>query len=611
MIGRAPVDGYQGSLAAIPAFSELSASDRRRLEERALRLRVPRGAKLVCQGDPADELYLVLSGRFFVTLNGRPGAIAEIGPGEPIGEVAFFGNGVRTANVVAARDSDVLRLTREAYAEIASLAPRIVSDILAYFAKRLAAVAAVAPALEPKPARTVAVLPIGASSLVPPPFIAGMRRAFAGSQAAILTQDDLPSGRGASDTAITAFLNAVEEKFDLVVYAVDRESGFARSALHCADDLMLLAAAEETGSRPIELTPFEREAADLFPNEHRSLVIWRDAAERGIAGSEEWLRHRDVALHHHVALNDDADFARLARFLTGRAVGLVLGGGGAFGCAHLGVAKALREAGVPIDFFGGTSVGAAMAGALAMQRHPDDILKATEEIFVRGRAMRRITIPLYSILDHRRFDMALQQHYGNHAIEDLPVNYFAVSANLTCNDMQLHRRGLLWEAIRASTAIPGILPPFITREGDVLVDGALVDNVPVNVMRGLKLGPNLVVAFRRAEDWRVVGGYGQYPSRAALLRDLLLRRRRRPSLVTVLMRGMFLTSERVQRTSRAGDCFIEPSGAAGFGILDWHRGREIAAGAYRYTSDLLASDASVRGLLNLGGGELAPQAVGD
>ena len=119
-----------GAFASVPGLAELTEEDRLRFEKEAVTLRVPRGTMLVRQGDPTNELYIVLAGRFFVTLDSRPGVIAEIGPGEPIGELAFFGNVARTANVVAARDSEVLLLTREAYANIVRHAPGIQARIL-------------------------------------------------------------------------------------------------------------------------------------------------------------------------------------------------------------------------------------------------------------------------------------------------------------------------------------------------------------------------------------------------------------------------------------------------------------------------------------------------
>jgi NTE family protein len=591
-VGRTDTDAQtRHAFASVPGLAELSEPDRRRFEERSVRLRVRRGTVLVRQGDPANELYIVLAGRFFVTLDGRPGVIAEIGPGEPIGELAFFGSGTRTANVVAARDSDVLMLTRDAYAEVMRQAPSILAGILSSVASRLAAVTPASPVLRSRPARTVAILPVG-SSILPTSFMERLTRALAPRSVVVVSRETLPAVDANDEGAIGDFLVAVEKTADIVLFALDRDDEqTARRCLEVADDLLLVAPAQGAHAPSVEPTQVELEASALFTAEHRTLVICRASSDIPISGTERRLAGRALALHHHVALDSQADFDRLARFLTGSAVGLVLGGGGVFGCAHLGVAKAMKDAGIPIDFVGGTSVGAAMAAGLAAGLHPDEILDRTEETFLRNRAMRRITVPIYSILDHRAFDKALQRHYGDRRMEDLPLNSFAVSANLTNRRMHLHRGGLLWEAVRASTAIPGILPPFITKDGDVLVDGALVDNVPVNVMRDLKLGPNVVVLFQQAGDWRVTRGYAELPSRGALLRHLLLRRRSMdyPTLVSIIMRGMFLTSENIQRMSQPGDLFVTPSMPMDVKLLDWRRGREIAAAAYLQMQKLLAT----------------------
>ncbi|MGH6925923.1 MAG: patatin-like phospholipase family protein, partial [Propylenella sp.] len=467
------------SFSSIPGFSQLSTQALLRFEAKATRIRVRRGDVLVRQGEMADELYLVLTGRFYVMLEGKPGMIAEIGPGEPIGELAFLGGGPRTASVVAARDSDVLKLTREAYAEIAQEAPEIVSTILASVAKRLAAVTAASPVLRRRRPRIVALLPIGDAECLPAGFLERLKHALAPLAVAIVSPQTLPHG-STEYSAVAAALAATEAEADLVLLSVDRgDETLASLFLNHADELLLVAPASDAGRRADSLSATERTASELFFKEHRALVLLRDSSATPIAGTGRWLRGRDVALVHQVALDRSADIERLARFLAGSAVGLVLGGGAALGCAHLGIARALGEAGIPIDFMGGTSVGAAVAASLAMGALPDDILDLSTEIFIRKRALRWLTIPVYSIIDHRRFDAELKRHYASTLIEDLPINYFAVSANLTQNDVYVHRSGLLWEAVRASSAVPGVLPPFITEGGEVLADGALVDNVPV------------------------------------------------------------------------------------------------------------------------------------
>ena len=128
------------AFASVPGLSELTEADRRRFEAEAVQLRVLRGAVLVRQGDPTNELYIVLAGRFFVSLDGRPGRSPRSVRANRSASWRFFGNVARTANVTAARDSEVLLLTRDAYANIIRHAPGIQARILTSIAIRLAAV---------------------------------------------------------------------------------------------------------------------------------------------------------------------------------------------------------------------------------------------------------------------------------------------------------------------------------------------------------------------------------------------------------------------------------------------------------------------------------------
>lgn len=242
-----------------------------------------------------------------------------------------------------------------------------------------------------------------------------------------------------------------------------------------------------------------------------------------------------------------------------------------------------------------------MGAALAMGLTPDQILDLTEDMFVTNRAMHRLTIPLHSLLDHRVLDELLRVNYAGTEIEDLPFNFFAVSSSLTTNDAYIHRFGPTWEAVRASAAVPGVLPPFITADGDVLVDGAMVDNVPIAVMRDLKIGPNLVVRLKRQQPWRVSARYDSFPTRRSVLRDLVFRRSKPdyPSLATVLVRGMVMTSEqRLENIPTDGDLILTPKGTDRVGFLEWQKGRQVADAAYRHMAALLTDAGGVEALIN-------------
>ena len=144
-------------------------------------------------------------------------------------------------------------------------------------------------------------------------------------------------------------------------------------------------------------------------------------------------------MHHHVALGRAGDTQRLYRFINGTALGLIACGGGAYCAAHIGLYKALLQAGLTFDIMGGTSGGGAMAAAFAMGTDPDDVDRAIHDIFVTNKAMRRYTWPRYSLLDHTHFDRQLANHYAGIDIEDLWIPYFAVSTNLSSYSLHRHR----------------------------------------------------------------------------------------------------------------------------------------------------------------------------
>src|SRR6185312_6751085 len=139
----------------------------------------------------------------------------------------------------------------------------------------------------------------------------------------------------------------------------------------------------------------------------------------------------EPAMHHHVALGETDDVDRLWRFLAGKAFGFVACGGGAYCAAHVGVYRAFRDLGSGVDLIGGTSGGAAMAAAFALDMDPFDIDAGVHRMFIGGRALARYTLPRYGLLDHGHFDAHLEKEYGNTRIEDLWKPYFAVSTDLS------------------------------------------------------------------------------------------------------------------------------------------------------------------------------------
>lgn len=558
-------------------------------------VRLSRGDVLVAEGAEPDAMYVVVSGRFEVRTENRVGALAEIGAGQLIGEVAFLGGGGRTATVTALRESVVMCLTRAAFEEVAAKSPAIWETLTITLARRLADRNRLgATPRDPRP-RTIAVIPAGRPQ-IPPAFREALRRMLsAQGLVRFVTSDDaraMASAPAAPGGDITAALNALEADFDYVVYLADETlSEWSKTAVRQADLVLSVAVHEGDPGAPVALNDIERFTQSLHAPGAQRLVLLH-GARHPVRGTRWWLDARPVHMHHHVCLADDADIARLVRFIHGTATGLVMCGGGALCAAHVGLYQALGEAGITFDIMGGTSGGAAMTAAFAMGETPEQIERQTQAMFVTGGAMRRLTVPVYSLLDQTHFDNHLREAYGAHRVEDLWIPYFAVSTNLSSGALHCQRSGELWEAVRASGSVPALLPPFFTEDGEMLVDGGLVDNVPIRVMRDLKHGPNIVAAFHVPAHQPFAVKYADLPSRSQLLRRLATAKDRRqlgdvPMIGAVLSRALMAQSQKFDPHVGPDDVVLVPPLAPEIGLLDWHRHGALKADAYEWAKSEL------------------------
>ena len=397
-------------------------------------------------------------------------------------------------------------------------------------------------------------------------------------------------------SAATEALNALESANDTVLYVADTElTAWSEKAIRQADLVLRVGATQRRTSEPVPESRHERLAAGMLTPQAQRLVLLHEK-RRAPEGTRHWLAGRAIAMHHHVALTDRSDVDRLVRFVLGEAVGLVACGGGAFCASHVGLYKAFLEAGIGFDIMGGTSGGSAMAGAFAMGQAPDDIDRATHEIFVTNRALRRYTWPRYSILDHTHFDRLLAEHYAGVDIEDLWIPYFAISTNLSRYSLHRHRTGDLWKAIRASGSIPALLPPYYTDDGQMLVDGCLLDNVPIRIMHEIKRGPNIVVSFAvpQLETFQV--DYKALPSRGDLFMRMMQPFGRlplpdAPSLGSVLLRSLMANRQDFERHLQPADLLLVPPLPGNMSILDWGRHAELMQASYAWAKTELVRHA--------------------
>jgi predicted acylesterase/phospholipase RssA/CRP-like cAMP-binding protein len=573
------------------------------IEPRVEFARVRGGDVLFQVGDPGDAMYVVLAGRLRVigTPEGRREALVEeIGRGQPIGMTSVLTGRPRASTVVAIRDTDLARIPTATIRWFTERHPAASIPIMAELADRLER-AATAPLHNEDRAATFAV--IGHAGLDTGALATALASVMAGSaRVTIVTSADTASlrpGEGSpADIPVEMawmplhhWLDEREAAHDFVIYVADSTmTSWTDQCLRQADHV-LIAADATTDPAPSEL---ERALDNRWTESaapHRTLILLQPADLDEPRDTARWLAPRKVDRHLHVrrdttSLRQGAadDLARVGRLLAGRAITLVLGGGGARGYAHIGVVRALDELGIPIDMVGGTSMGALIGAGVARRRTAAQL----ETTF--RRSTRRLfdpTPPFVSLMSGRRIWRAIDDAYHGLAIEDLWLPFFCVSTNLTQAAPTVHRSGSLSRAIRASASLPGVLPPVVA-DGNLLVDGGLLDTLPVGVMRQLN-GGGRVIAVDVAPPVDVVSSrdFGSHLSGWRLLRDRLMHPRTRrgvPGIFELLSRtvavpGLFL--ERHLRSAPA-DLLLQPP-VEQWDTLDFRRVRPIATAGYDAT----------------------------
>lgn len=562
------------------------------VESRLERIRVLRGEVLIEQGSPSRELYLVSAGRFRVELNGTH--LGDLDSGSVIGEIAFFTNVPRTATVIASRDSLVFRLTREEYGALCAEIPSLRDAVTAQLSRRIAeshrflsdrrratpppkALAIIGAGGQPLPGEII--MQIAAALEIDRPVRVVTNATYRAEMGRT------PSG---SPNAIAWFCST-ERQDGLTLYLPEATNNDWNMAIIRHSDEVLFVG---TAGAPPHLSPLENFAFDQIPRENRRLLLLHPRRHPHVSGTAGWLRTYQVGMHHHATLEDTSDIERLGRFVNGTAVGLVCSGGGAFGPAHSGVRSALAKAGARFDIFGGTSAGAALTAAFALGMSSARIANSIDDIFVRHNALRRATIPVYALVDHATLDNLLRAHFTEADIEDLWYPFFAVATNLTTNATEVIRSGPVWAAIRASSAIPGVLPPFLRDDGAILVDGGMLDNLPLDTMRELKNGPNVVSSLERWQERRADLPYAELPSRWQILRDLLNpfadRRPWAPGITETLVRSMMASQFSRKPPIGQDDILLRPPMLPNMDLLSWRNHRAVAREAECYAEEVIA-----------------------
>jgi NTE family protein len=560
-------DSLRARLHNFPLLRDIGDSAVRRILGEANWFGLPGGIELARDGENASALFLVVTGSLGVFVedeHGRRRLIAHIPAGETVGEMSLIsGDNEHSADIVALRDSELLRISRQGFETLIQRHPRIMLNLSRILVRRLQATTR-NPNDSARP-RTFAIVPLQ-DGLSQEPIAHRIAAALTemGSRTAVL--DESAAEQSAE------WFNAFEASHDIVFYRGDGpDTPWTHLCLRQADRVLLLARSDRPlPARPLDM-PAAKERAGSLPE---LLLLHHNSGPRNLP-EHVALRSGLFESHHHVRVGNPDDIRRLARFISGRAVGLVLAGGGARGFAHIGILKALQEAGVPFDHLGGTSMGAIIAAGVAAEWSLEELTERVRAAFVDANPLSDYTLPLIALVRGRKVSTLLRENFGDVRIEELPKPFFCVSSDLTTGRIHDHRSGVLWRALRASVALPGILPP-VTHHGHLLVDGGVMNNLPVDVMRQHEGGPIIASDVTGEIDLQVRDDkYGERPWWWLIAQ----RMRGTPSIVSILMRSGTVGSEAQRRLVREqADYLFEPP-LPDIGLRDWNSfDRAIAEG---------------------------------
>ena len=480
-------------------FGDLTYAEMAEIEALGEWYSLEKGNVLCRQGEPGDSAFLLVSGLLGVLVEDK--LVNRIPYGELVGEMAVLSDEKRSATIYAIRQAELLRFAKPEFLALIERYPRFLLQIARLNMNRLRDTMA---ASGPDRFTSIAALVPAAADVPLSNFARRLSQALAARCAILhISPQSLAAMLGASNAPtqarqelvharFPAWLSSQEGQYQLILLETDwSDPQWTKLCIEQCDQVLTIG----RGGGDPALSEAERlhvyRQQDAGEIARRLVLIHPEDCVRP-QGTGAWLRSRSLQMHHHVRLGREDDFHRLARFLTGSAVCLALGGGGARGFAHIGALRALREEGVPIDIVGGTSMGAVIGAQYAFGMTADQMLATCRGMFSNAGLVFDMTLPLLSFTTGKAFGGKLQLAFGDMEIEDLWIPYFCVSSNISRAQMAIHTTGPLWWKVRASAGVQGLFPPVVL-DGDLHVDGAPFSNLPADAMKSVCLGKVIAI----------------------------------------------------------------------------------------------------------------------
>lgn len=563
-------------------------------------LKVPARNSLISQGEVGDSMYIVVSGRLLVLYpntkasNEKEFSRGEVGVGESFGEMSVLTEHKSLETVRTLKDTELIKISKSSFDRMVKKYPATAMEIVRIIASSFTQ--ETRQLVSNKTISAIAVFP-ASRYLALPEFCSRLKDALSahGSTSIMNSQkwNELYGDKASQIESeehrekikqMGSWLSELETKYKYTIYEAEYDwSLWSRLCARQANRYLLLGLGntDPQKSEMVDTLFFEekRETAPI-----KKLVLLHKNGNKKPVMTQKWLdKIPEVNGCHHIRFDLKSDFDKLARFLTGKAVCLVLGGGGARGFAHIGVLKAMREAQIPIDYIGGTSMGSMISAFHAMGWDEETIIKNTKEHFIASNPLTKSIFHFtFFFFGSKKIQKILKNICGNLHIEDLWKRYFCISTNITSAKTMVHLRGRLWKRLIASSSLPGILDPVI-HKSELLVDGGVLNNLPGDVMRNLCDGVVIGVDVGADRDLKVIGEQGDISHYGTVMGTLFPFKRRKiyPNFGEIFMRTITLNSVvKSNEVESSMDYYLRPP-IQDFGLLEFTSIEKIAEIGYQ------------------------------
>uniref|UniRef100_A0A8C9Y5L6 lysophospholipase n=1 Tax=Sander lucioperca TaxID=283035 RepID=A0A8C9Y5L6_SANLU len=493
---------------------------------------VEAGRAVYRQGEKSDSTFIVLSGRLRSVIlkeDGKKELIGEYGRGDLIGVVESLTHQNRATTVHAVRDSELAKLPVGALSSIKRKFPQVVTRLIHLLGQKI-----LQQVNGPLTARSLAVRTPGSKwdvgnpasnlstvTVLPVSEDVPLTTFTLELQHALMAIGTKKKIQDVHEYRLSSWLGQQEDLHRIVLYQTDYTlTPWTQRCIRQADCIIIVGLGEQDPA----VGELERMLEGSAVRAQKQLVLLHKEDGPPPKGTVDWLNMRSwISRHLHLSCprrvfsrrslpkllelyervfekpaDRHSDFSRLARVLTGNAIALILGGGGARGCSQVGVMRALCEAGIPVDLIGGTSIGSLMGALYAEDRsHSRMRMRAKEWAMEMTSVFKKVldlTYPITSMFSGASFNSSLSNVFKSKQIEDLRIPYFNITTDITASAMRVHTDGSLWRYVRASMSLSGYLPPLCDpKDGHLLMDGGYINNLPADVARSM--GAKVVIAI--------------------------------------------------------------------------------------------------------------------